>query len=76
MHVVIAFFVAWAVSGDLRIALGISLVEPFIQIIGFSVHEHLWERFRPGSKPSTPHVCCADSDLVEKAVEIFRQKKV
>ena len=52
MHIVIAFCVAWIVSGDIRVAIGISLVEPFIQIVGFFVHEKAWARFGAGgSRP-------------------------
>jgi uncharacterized membrane protein len=77
MHIVIAFCVAWVVSGDLRVAIGISLIEPFIQIIGFGLHEHVWERIRPGSsKEHTPgHMCCADTEManaVFKAMDKIR----
>lgn len=45
MHVVIAFCVAWMVSGSFIIALGISLAEPAVQILGFAIHEKLWARY-------------------------------
>jgi uncharacterized membrane protein len=74
MHIVVAFFVALAVSRDLHIALGISLTEPFIQTFCFSIHEHIWEKIRPNEKP-TPNVCCAESDLVSRAIGFFFPKK-
>jgi len=45
MHVVISFFVAWAVSGSLAIALGISLAEPAVQVLGFALHEKAWNKY-------------------------------
>lgn len=43
MHFVVAFLVAWGVSGDLLIALGISLIEPAVQTVAFYFHERAWE---------------------------------
>ncbi len=63
MHIVIAFCVAWAVSGDIRIAIGISLIEPFIQIVGFFFHEKAWAKFGGKADRDAWHVtkppCCA-----------------
>lgn len=61
MHIVIAFFVAWAVSGSLVIALGISLAEPAVQILGFYIHEKLWFRYGnvPASAGFDANPCCA-----------------
>lgn len=44
MHIVVSFLVAWAVSRDIRVALGISLIEPAIQIGAFYFHEKIWTR--------------------------------
>lgn len=63
MHIVIAFCVAWVVSGDIRVAIGISLVEPFIQIFGFFLHEKAWDRYGGKTGREAWHVtqppCCA-----------------
>lgn len=63
MHIVIAFCVAWVVSGDIMVALGISLVEPFIQIFGFFLHEKAWDRYGGKTGRESWHVtqppCCA-----------------
>lgn len=45
MHMTIAIVVAYALSGDWRIALAIGLVEPVIQTIAFFFHEKAWHRF-------------------------------
>lgn len=42
MHLVVAVSVAYALSGDWRIALGIGLLEPAIQTVFYNVHERLW----------------------------------
>ncbi len=44
MHMVVAFAVAYALSGNWRLALSISLVEPFVQTIAYFFHEKLWAR--------------------------------
>ncbi len=71
IHIVIAFCVAWAVSGDIRIAIGISLVEPFIQIIGFFFHEKAWARFgaktdRQSWHIASPPCCAATADMIRQ----------
>jgi uncharacterized membrane protein len=73
MHIVVAFFVALAVSRDIHIALGISLAEPFVQIFFFSIHEHLWNKYHP-ELPPTPHTCCTVMDLPKSIFNIFRRK--
>ena len=53
MHMVISFFIAWFVGwymtgnvmGSLHIALGISLLEPSIQICGYYLHERAWMKW-------------------------------
>jgi uncharacterized membrane protein len=44
MHMVIAFCVAYALTGNWQLALSISLVEPLVQTFAFIVHETLWEK--------------------------------
>lgn len=43
-HVVIAASVAYALTGDLAIALSIGLIEPLVQTLVFPLHDWLWER--------------------------------
>jgi uncharacterized membrane protein len=42
MHLVVAFLVAWAVSGNLAVATAISLIEPMVQTVFYTLHEKLW----------------------------------
>ena len=73
MHICVSFAAALLISRSLPIALGISLLEPFIQTACFSLHEYLWEKYRPGSR-KTPHLCCAESELVGEIIETIRPK--
>lgn len=53
MHMVVSFFIAWFVAyymtGDfdssLHVALGISLIEPSIQICAYYLHEKAWTKW-------------------------------
>lgn len=47
MHFIVAAAVAYAVTGDWRAALAISLIEPVVQTGSYVVHERLWERIWP-----------------------------
>jgi uncharacterized membrane protein len=44
MHFVVAFIVAYAVSGNLAIAISISAIEPLVQTFCFFFHEKAWKR--------------------------------
>ena len=44
MHMVIAFAVALALSGNWKLALSISLIEPAIQTVAYFLHERAWAR--------------------------------
>ena len=44
-HFVVAVGVAYALTRDWRIALGIGLIEPAVQTIAYAVHEKVWQRF-------------------------------
>lgn len=44
MHLAVACTVAFAISGDWRVALGIGLVEPLVQTLFYGLHERLWAR--------------------------------
>jgi uncharacterized membrane protein len=47
MHLVVAFIVAWAVSGNLAVAMAISLIEPMVQTVFYALHEKLWGKAAP-----------------------------
>jgi len=42
MHLVVAVTVAYLLSGDWRIALGIGIVEPLVQTVAYTIHERVW----------------------------------
>jgi uncharacterized membrane protein len=44
MHIAVAAMVAYAVTGNLWMALTLSLVEPTVQAVAFFFHEKAWER--------------------------------
>lgn len=47
-HLTVALSVAYALTRDWQIALGIGLIEPLVQTGAYHLHEVLWERrFRP-----------------------------
>ena len=54
-HIVVATAVAYALTGNLAVAIGIGLIEPIVQTGVFSLHEYLWEHRnnRPGRRAST-----------------------
>ncbi len=43
MHITVATLVAFALSGDWKVALGIGLIEPLVQTFVFYFHETAWE---------------------------------
>lgn len=60
MHLFITFCVAWVVSGSLPVALGISLIEPAIQVMGYFIHEKIWSRSSktPAAENFDFSACC------------------
>jgi uncharacterized membrane protein len=44
MHFAIAFTVAYLISGDLRMAMAISLIEPAVQTVAYFFHEKAWKK--------------------------------
>lgn len=43
-HLTVATGVAYALTGDLMLALGIGVIEPLVQTGVFALHDHFWER--------------------------------
>ena len=43
LHFIVATSVAYALTGNLAIALGIGIIEPLVQTIVFAFHERAWE---------------------------------
>ncbi len=51
MHILVAVAVAYAVTGNLMMALTLSLIEPTVQAFAFFFHEKAWERRRRQANP-------------------------
>ena len=56
LHISVAAAVAYAVTGQLWMALTLSLLEPSVQAVAFFFHEKLWNRrqqtVRPQAQPA------------------------
>jgi uncharacterized membrane protein len=44
MHFVVAVTVAFALTGDWRVALAIGIIEPLVQTAFFTLHDRIWTR--------------------------------
>ena len=45
LHFVIAFTVAYLLTGDVVIGGAVALVEPAVNTVGYYLHERIWQRF-------------------------------
>lgn len=50
-HLTVAVAVAYALTQDWRIALGIGLIEPAVQTMAYALHERAWS---PAPTPAHP----------------------
>ena len=60
VHLTVAAAVAYAVTGDLLVALTLSLLEPTVQMVFFYLHEKVWEK-KIRRKVRTIMMTCASS---------------
>lgn len=52
-HIAVATAVAYAITGNLAMAIGIGLIEPIVQTGVFALHDYLWERDKqPKAEPA------------------------
>ncbi len=42
MHLIVAITVAYALTRDWRIALGVGVIEPIVQTVAYMLHEKAW----------------------------------
>lgn len=61
VHLVVAASVAFAVTGNLWMALTLSLLEPTVQMFFFYVHEKLWDRKTQRQVRTTIMMVCASA---------------
>jgi len=43
IHLCVAVAVAYGITRDIKMALGIGIIEPIIQTGVFAIHDYLWE---------------------------------
>ncbi len=55
MHFIIAFSVAYLLTGDIIVGGVIALVEPAVNTVGYYFHERLWQRLGR-RRPSNGHL--------------------
>ena len=54
VHLIVAVSVAFALTGNLAVALSIGLIEPMVQTVAYAIHERAWEkRTRAAATPRT-----------------------
>ncbi|MBU1287517.1 MAG: DUF2061 domain-containing protein [Alphaproteobacteria bacterium] len=44
MHLCVAVTVAFVLTRDWRIALGVGVIEPMVQTVAYTLHEKAWKR--------------------------------
>ncbi|WP_340693943.1 DUF2061 domain-containing protein [Hyphomonas sp.] len=44
MHLTVAVTVAYVLTQDWRIALGVGVIEPLVQTVAYTFHERMWKR--------------------------------
>ena len=75
MHMIIAISVAYALSGDWRIALAIGLIEPMVQTVAFFFHERFWHKFEKKRNEKDHHNSVINSTTpLTRLLEIFLHK--
>jgi uncharacterized membrane protein len=54
-HLTVAISVAYVLTRDWRIALGVGVIEPMVQTVAYMLHEKAWSRATPiTSESPTP----------------------
>ena len=54
MHLTVAVTVAYVLTQDWRIALGVGVIEPLVQTVAYTFHERLWQRAGPRLQQRLP----------------------
>lgn len=44
MHITVAMVVGYVVTGNIWMAITLSLVEPTVQAVAYFIHERIWEK--------------------------------
>ena len=54
LHLTVAVTVAFVLTQDWRIALGVGVIEPLVQTVAYTFHERLWQRAGPRLQQRLP----------------------
>ncbi len=57
MHLSVAILVAYVLTGDWAIALGVGIIEPIVQTFAYTFHEKIWALIKGDQAPLS--VCSA-----------------
>ncbi|HGE7360659.1 TPA: DUF2061 domain-containing protein [Pseudomonas aeruginosa] len=60
MHFIIAFSVAYALTGSIAVGGLVAAVEPLCNSVGFYFHEKIWKRFEKDGAPRPARGSCRD----------------
>lgn len=76
MHMTLAIAVAYALTGNLKIALTIGLIEPCVQTVGYFFHERAWHKFdkKNNNPDSHDEVINSVSPIARVIEKILRHK--
>lgn len=76
MHMSIAIVVAYVLSGSVKVALAIGLIEPCVQTVAFFFHERAWHRIekRQGDKDHHDSVVDSVSPVTRLVEKILRHR--
>lgn len=55
MHMSVAFLVAYCITGNWKLSVSISLIEPVVQTFCYTLHELAWERKLTRKALMSPH---------------------
>ncbi|MEQ9558960.1 MAG: DUF2061 domain-containing protein [Rhodospirillales bacterium] len=53
MHLAVAVTVAYVLTRDCHIALGVGIIEPMVQTVAYSIHETLWGKVKDAPRDVT-----------------------
>lgn len=68
VHILVASMVAYAVTGNLKLAITLSLLEPTVQAFAFFFHEKAWERLGKRKRASNSGRARPLKDAAQPAV--------
>lgn len=68
MHLVVAISVAYALTRDWRIALGVGVIEPMVQTVAYMLHEKAWSLGGKRRPSPTSHAQASENIGIENTL--------